>query len=117
MAKEWAKPFYKSTKWKKCRDSYIAERIAIDGGMCETCKQNLGYIVHHKILLTPDNINDPDIALNHDCLEYDCKECHDQFDGHGVGKKTKLLCEFDSNGQPIPIGNNEKEKQYTPPYL
>ena len=63
MAKEFAKAFYNSKRWKDCRRAYIAKRIAIDGGMCETCHEVPGYIVHHKIELTPDNINDPDIAL------------------------------------------------------
>ena len=38
MAKEFAKGFYNSKQWKKCREAYIAHRKAIDGGMCETCK-------------------------------------------------------------------------------
>ncbi len=49
MAKDWAKAFYKSAAWQKCRDSYIAKRIAADGGLCEECQEELGYIVHHKI--------------------------------------------------------------------
>ena len=35
MAKEFAKKFYKSKEWKKCREGYKAERIKADGGMCE----------------------------------------------------------------------------------
>jgi len=46
MAKEWAKPFYNSKQWKQCRKSYIAHRISIDGGMCEHCHRELGYIDH-----------------------------------------------------------------------
>ncbi len=62
VAKEFAKAFYNSKKWKQCRAAYIAHRQAIDGGLCESCHEAPGYIVHHKIELTPDNINDPDIA-------------------------------------------------------
>ena len=29
-----------------------AEQVAIDGGLCQRCGQELGYIVHHKIWLT-----------------------------------------------------------------
>ena len=68
MAKEFAKAFYKSREWRRCRESYIAERKAIDGGMCEICPESLGYYVPHKILLTPDNITDPAVALNHNLL-------------------------------------------------
>lgn len=78
MAQEFAKSFYNSKAWKLCRASYISKRITIDGGMCETCHQELGKIVHHKEWLTPENINNPYIALNHDNLKYDCQTCHNQ---------------------------------------
>lgn len=89
MAKAWAIKFYKSTKWLKCRSSYISYRISVDGGLCETCKERLGKMVHHTILLTPDNINNPEVALNHDYLKYECKECHDQNEGHFNKSKAK----------------------------
>ena len=102
MAKEFAKAFYKSKAWQKCRDAYIAERIAIDGGLCEECQEELGYIVHHKILLTPGNINDPDIALNYDHLKYVCKRCHDYEEAHFVNKDD-CRCRFDAAGQPVEV--------------
>lgn len=103
MAKEWAKSFYNSKAWKRCRASYIAQRVLIDGGTCEECKECPGYILHHKTTLTPANIGDPDIALNHCNLQYVCKECHDRFDGHGAGQLGKeLLIEFGVHGQPLP---------------
>ncbi|MBS6503989.1 MAG: hypothetical protein KH415_20655 [Clostridium sp.] len=82
MAKEWAIKFYKSTKWLKCRSSYISYRISVDGGLCEACKERLGKIVHHTILLTPNNINNPEVSLNHEYLRYECKKCHDRNEGH-----------------------------------
>lgn len=104
MAKEWAKAFYNSKRWLKCRDSYIADRIAIDGGVCEECRQQQGYIVHHEITLTPDNINDPDISLSHQHMKYVCKGCHDKYEGHGNGhKRAEPLCIFDESGQPISL--------------
>lgn len=76
----------------------------IDGGMCECCGQQLGYMVHHKIILTENNINNPDISLNHEKLSYECKDCHDKHEGHGVKNKSKeLLVLFDENGQPMPL--------------
>lgn len=65
MARAFAKKFYNSKAWKSCRAAYIAERVAIDGGLCETCGLVPGLIVHHTVWLTEDNVNDPDIALNH----------------------------------------------------
>ena len=97
MAKDFAKAFYKSRRWEACRDAFIAERIAIDGGLCERCHDRPGYIVHHKVYLTPANIKDPLVALNHDNLEYVCHECHN--DEHLGGKPT--LCLFDANGRPL----------------
>ena len=103
MAKEFARAFYRRKPWLGCKDAYIAKRIKIDGGICEVCKNNPGYIVHHKITLTPENINDPEISLNHDLLSYECKECHDKHEGHGIKQNRKeLLVEFDSEGQPVP---------------
>lgn len=103
MAKEWAKTFLHSKPWKRCRAGYIQERIRIDGGMCECCHEQLGYIVHHKILLTPENIKDPNISLNWEHLSYECKDCHDQHEGHGVGTSDSGVCYFDSEGNPVGI--------------
>ena len=72
----------------------------IDGGLCEECHEHLGYIVHHRIALTPDNINDATVTLNHSNLEYVCKYCHDRFENHFINQK-ETLCRFDSNGMPI----------------
>lgn len=111
MAKEWAKAFYNSDKWQQCRKSYIAERMLIDGGMCEICHENLGYIVHHKRHLTSVNINDPDIALNHNNLSYECKDCHDKHEGHGIGRRGNgLLVRFDREGQPVPLPPENKTR-------
>lgn len=102
MAKPFAEAFYHSKSWKDSRKAYIAYRISIDGGMCEDCHTELGYIVHHKIELTPENINDPDIALSFDNYEYVCKACHDRKDNHFI-KPVKKRYKFDKYGNVIPI--------------
>lgn len=51
MAKEYAKSFYKSKEWIKCRNSYIT----FVHGLCERCGKP-GKIVHHKKKITPMNI-------------------------------------------------------------
>lgn len=104
MAKEFAKVFYKNRQWRKCRESYIAKRRAIDGGMCEECGERLGYYVHHTVLLTPENIEDPMVSLNHDKLEYVCKHCHDREEGHFLdrGEKKEKRFSFDESGCPVP---------------
>ena len=103
LAQAWAKAFYKSDAWQSCRRGYIAERKRIDGGLCESCQLRLGYIVHHKIILTQRNIQDPDIALNWKNLAYECKPCHDEHEGHGVKRAVLPVCEFDLDGNPIKI--------------
>ena len=75
---DYARSFYKSRAWQLCRASYIAERQSVDGGLCERCRKALGYIVHHKVHITPANISNPDVTLNHDNLQYLCKACHDE---------------------------------------
>lgn len=105
MAKEFAREFYDSGQWRKCRKAFISERISIDGGLCQRCHERLGYMVHHTIMLTPDNISNPDISLNHDLLEYVCKACHDREEGHFLYRKKKRQgrCIFDEKGNPIEI--------------
>jgi predicted kinase len=71
MAQDYAKPFYRSKRWRKCRDGYFAKA----GGICELCGKP-GEEVHHKTFLTPTNINDPNITLNWDNLQLLCKSCH-----------------------------------------
>jgi 5-methylcytosine-specific restriction enzyme A len=78
MAQDFARSFYKSKAWKNCRAAYISYRQSVDGGLCETCHDRLGYIVHHKTWITPENINDPEVTLNHRNLKYDCQVCHNK---------------------------------------
>ena len=108
MAKDFARSFYASKRWEKCRKSYIDNRINIDGGMCEECHKNLGYIVHHKTAITEANVSNPDVTLSHDNLEYVCKDCHDMFEGHGLADKIKPLFVFDEDGQPISLREIDK---------
>ena len=96
MAKEFAVKFYNSKAWKQCRKSYISKVF----GQCERC-QEPGYILHHKIELTPDNINDPDITLNHDNLQYLCLDCHNRIHGIDVEVIRDGLM-FNSRGEVVP---------------
>ena len=102
--KDFAKKFYNSEKWKACRQAFIAERMKIDGGVCQICGERPGYIVHHTVKLTAANVNDPSITVDHKRLQFVCKPCHDKMEGHWLDrpKKCNLLCEFDTQGDPIP---------------
>jgi 5-methylcytosine-specific restriction endonuclease McrA len=98
MAKEFAQRFYNSKTWKECRKSFIAKRRTIDGGMCEHCKNSLGYIVDHIVELNPINISDPFVSLNHENLQYLCLVCHNS---KNTEKSTRDDVEFDSQGMLV----------------
>lgn len=74
--KDFARGFYSSRAWKDTRRAYAASV----GGLCEECKGKglvvPGEIVHHKIELTPANINRPEITLAWENLKLVCRECH-----------------------------------------
>lgn len=95
-ATDW---FYKKQAWRDCQAAYIKAA----GGLCERCyamgKVVPGEIVHHKIHLTPQNINDPSITLSFDNLELLCRECH------GIEhSKNKKRYKIDELGRVTVIG-------------
>ena len=95
MAKEYAKAFYKSKEWIRCRDNYKRMKCYI----CERCGETKDImIVHHKIYITPQNINNPDITLNYDYLELLCQDCHNK-EHHK--DKTERRYEVDEQGRVI----------------
>jgi 5-methylcytosine-specific restriction enzyme A len=102
MAQIFAKPFYNSKEWKRCRELYIQSV----NGLCERCysknKIKPGYIVHHKTLLTLANIDDPSVTLNHSNLYYVCKDCHEE-EHHGENEVIRQGLTFTSTGDIAPI--------------
>jgi hypothetical protein len=105
--KEFATKFYHSGAWLDCRGKYIQSVL----GLCSRCN-GIGYIVHHKITLTPDNINDPNVTLNWNELEYLCLDCHNKE--HGVGSSEDVIREgltFDNEGNVIKIDDNSIDKE------
>ena len=70
--------FYTSRAWRKCREALLKEK----GGLCELCLSK-GLIepavhVHHRIHLTPENVSDPKISMDHSNLMALCEECHQE---------------------------------------
>lgn len=96
--KEYAKGFYKSDAWKRARKIVIAR----SNGLCERCLaaglHRPGYIVHHKTYITPGNINNTDITLNPDNLEYVCEDCHNKEHKSKGPERYR----FDSRGNLLP---------------
>ena len=99
MAKEFAKDFYSSERWHKVRLGYISHRRSVDGGLCEECHANPGYIVHHRIHLTPANIRKPEIAVDWSNLEYVCKSCHEKIHEKEANNTRKII--FNEKGEPV----------------
>ena len=68
--------FYTTTAWRKARKAVLDGH----GGLCQICFSK-GLIepavhVHHKVHLTPENIDNPMIALDSSNLMALCEECH-----------------------------------------
>lgn len=97
--KLWAEKFYASKAWKDCRKSFLQSK----GFLCERCSENTdpipAKIAHHKIHLTPENINNPHIALAWSNLEALCQECHTK---EHLGSNEPPRYIFDKNGDVIP---------------
>lgn len=97
MAKEWARPFYKSREWQQLRRAILRRDLFT----CEECGARATE-VHHEIELTPANINDPAVALNPALLHSLCHDCHTAI--------TKRIADcdegfyFDADGQLTPRG-------------
>ena len=87
------------------RDRYICQAVG-----CHHPAEE----VHHKIRLTPDNINDSNVTVNPKNLISLCGDCHkaihkgDRASGRRNNRKefgNKILPDvvFDENGYPIPV--------------
>lgn len=96
MARSVSQSFYKSAKWIKCRNGYMASKHYI----CERCG-SLAVICHHKIWLNSENVNDPMIAYNWDMLEALCLDCHNKE--HFGSAVIEEGLQFDEKGNIIKI--------------
>ncbi|WP_461213859.1 HNH endonuclease signature motif containing protein [Lacticaseibacillus sp. GG6-2] len=109
VPREISEPFYHSKAWRQCRAAYIDSV----GGLCERClKRGIikpGYIVHHKHYITKDNINDPNVTLNWDNLEYLCFDCHQQEHFEKVGVLRPDV-QFDATGQLVPATHSPRRR-------
>ena len=93
--------FYTLQVWRHCRKEFAKSKRL----MCERCLAN-GIIevgskerpleVHHKIPLTAENVNDPEVSLNWNNLELLCKSCHDM-----ERKRKEKRYRFDEYGNMI----------------
>lgn len=79
MAERWAASFYKSETWQAFRRALIQQR----GTVCPICHRDFmtdtsKLIAHHIHELTPETVNDANVALNPDNVEIICFDCHNK---------------------------------------
>ena len=90
MAKAFAKQFYSGKAWQSCRNEYAKRK----NFLCENCLRRgiyrPGEIVHHKIEVTPLNIDKPEIVLNFQNLELVCRICHAKIHGQHGGRWAEV---------------------------
>lgn len=89
--RDFAREFYKSTRWRKAREAYLKEHRYI----CEVCGGTAD-TVHHIQHLNPMNIHDPDVTLNRDNLMAVCRDCHAK-----VHTKNERRYTVDENGNVV----------------
>jgi len=112
---EKVEEFYRSTPWKTCRLAFIRSKL----GICEICGCSIEYtdekgikhngkraIVHHRIPISDENMNDIDITLNFDNLELLCLDCHNSLTGDMTMGRTEkpTVAVFDNNGNVKIVG-------------
>ena len=79
------KAFYRSHKWQDTRNAYFKKAR----GLCEIClakgliKQ--GEIVHHKVEMNSETIQNEALAYGFDNLQLVCRDCHANI--HDMKKK------------------------------
>ena len=102
MSKAFARTFYDSPAWKRTRRAYASSV----GGLCERClrsgRYTAGVIVHHKKPLTPENIQDPHVALDWSNLELVCRDCHAEIHDAEINKRAPKRYTVDEFGRVTP---------------
>lgn len=94
MAEEFARKLYVSDAWRCFRHNLIQER----GPVCERCFKVMTdtskLIGHHKIALTPQNIDNLSVTLSKDNVDLVCFDCHNkehQRYGYVAQKRVYLV--------------------------
>lgn len=73
--------FYRSRDWREFRETFLAQRLARDGEYIddetgEIILDRSKAVLHHKIHLTNENVNNPNISLNPENIELVSDQTH-----------------------------------------
>lgn len=76
--------FYRSDEWAKFREYVINKRTTPEGLILDEVTgkpilKRYDIILHHKIILTEQNVNDPSITLNEDNIQIVSHKTHNQI--------------------------------------
>ncbi len=106
VARDFSRAFYKSHQWLNTRKAYMETQLDTPFGiippyMCERCFEDgklvPAKVVHHKIVLSPMNINNPEVTLAFKNLQRVCQDCHAKL--HSGFEEPRVA--FDENGNVI----------------
>lgn len=108
------KKFYKSKAWESLIKVLRLERVDNDGILrCEYCGKPIlkpyDCIGHHKIELTPGNVNDSSISLNAENIMLIHFKCHNEIHGrfgNNAAKKVYLVYGAPCAGKTTFVTNN-----------
>jgi 5-methylcytosine-specific restriction endonuclease McrA len=84
--------FYQGKAWRRLARAFMLSKSYV----CERCGRP-AEIAHHKAYITPQNVGDPEIALNAANLEALCLACHNA-EHFGAGGAVLRGLEFDDDG-------------------
>lgn len=97
------KKFYRTDLWLNFRKQFIADRLARDGELRDdyTGQVLLGgdAILHHKVFLTEDNVNDFSISLNPDNIALVSHETHQRIHDKFNCNERKIYITTEQNKQ------------------
>lgn len=93
--------FYHTQAWKDTSKAYMKSV----GGLCECCMTKgivtPAAVIHHKIPLNDNNVNDYSVSLNWDNLQALCRPCHAAVHEDLYRKRSKRRYRIDENGKVI----------------
>lgn len=95
--------FYQSKEWRRFRQVVINDRMTEDGLILDEVTgkailRSYDIILHHKIYLTEENVNDASISLNPDNIQIVSHKTHNQIH-HKLGYKRREV--FLVYGSPL----------------